>query len=171
MRNELIYEAYMEFMLKSLFLIGSLFLLVIATMVIIDLIFILFAPRQKGMVIRADIAPVGRETRPGPFYAIFIFYEFNYEGKTYRCSNLNTFGRVIFNSYDKANKVILNCVTEKEIVIYICPFNPKLSIVLPLKIPTIIKVFTFLTFFAILFVGDQIGVIDIFPNLINMLEQ
>ena len=91
MHNNLIYEAYIGFLLKSLFWVGLIFLLIVALIIIIDTIFVLFAPRQKAMVIRADIVPLWRENRLGNPHAIFIFYEFDYKGKTYKCTNLNSF--------------------------------------------------------------------------------
>lgn len=91
MHNDLIYEAYIGFFLKSLLWVGLIFLLIVALIIIIDTIFVLFAPRHKAMVVRADIAPLGRENRLGSPHAIFIFYEFDYKGKTYKCTNLNSF--------------------------------------------------------------------------------
>lgn len=91
MHNDLIYEAYIGFLLKSLLWVGIIFLLIVALIIIIDTIFVLFAPRHKAMVIRADIAPLGRENRLGNPHVILIFYEFDYKGKTYKCTNLNSF--------------------------------------------------------------------------------
>ena len=74
MRNEVAYQAYMGFLLKSLFWMSSVTLLIVFFLLLIDTLFLLFAPRQKAKIIRADIASIGEKTRFVDAHGIFISY-------------------------------------------------------------------------------------------------
>lgn len=133
MRNEIAYEAYMGFLMKSLFWISTITLIGVLILFTIDILFFLFAPRQKANVLRADIAPIGKKTKFIDSHSIFISYAFQYKNQDYSCQGLNSYGRVTVNGYYKALNIIQTHVIDGKITVYICPFNPSLSIVLPFK--------------------------------------
>lgn len=139
MRNEVAYQAYMGFLLKSLFWMSSVTLLIVFFLLLIDTFFLLFAPRQKAKIIRADIASIGKKTRFVDAHGIFISYTFQYKNQTYHCQNLNAYGRVTVNGYYKALSIIHDNIIDNQITVYVCPFNPNFSIVLPFKGITSLK--------------------------------
>ncbi|ELA09175.1 hypothetical protein MOMA_02170 [Moraxella macacae 0408225] len=133
MRNQIAYEAYMGFLLKSLFWIGFICIIVVFILILIDALFILLAPRCKADVVRSGIVPIGKKTRFVDAHGVFILYSFSYKNQTYESYHLNSYGRVTVNGYYKALDILNNNIKDNQITVYICPFKPKLSIVLPFQ--------------------------------------
>ena len=159
MRNEIAYEAYMGFLMKSLFWISIITLIGVLILFTIDILFFLFAPRQKANVVRADIAPIGKKTKFIDAHGIFISYVFQYKNQEYSCQGLNSYGRVTVNGYYKALNIIHNNIIDNKIRVYICPFNPKLSIVLPFKGLSTLKLELLIIFLSCLISAKILGYI------------
>lgn len=159
MRNPLAYEAYMGFLLKLMFWIAFLSVIAIIILLLIDLAFVLFAPRKKADVIRADIAPIGKKTKLIDAHGIFITYSFNYQNNIYQCQGLNSYGRVTTNGYYRALNILNRHVIDKHITVYTCPFNPNLSIVLPFKGIFALKVEVFMIVGTFLVTAKILGYI------------
>lgn len=152
MRNQLAYEAYMGFLLKSMFIVGIIALIACLSIFLIDLLFVLFSPRYKAKVIRADIIAMGKQTSFGQYYGIFISYIFEYDGYSYNCHKLNATDKIVTNGYRKAESILQENINDNnEITVYVCPFNPNLSIVLPFQEPMILKVGLFVVSFIVFF--------------------
>ncbi|WP_227430325.1 hypothetical protein [Psychrobacter sp. I-STPA6b] len=147
MHDNIYNQIYMDFLIKSMFWISFMGLVIISILIVIDILFILFAPRVTADVVKADIAPIGKKTILIDTYGIFISYSFTYKGEIYNCQGLNSYGRVYRNGYYKALDVLNSSIDNNQIKVYIFPFNPNLSVVLPLKSLYGLKG-TFLTIFS-----------------------